>query len=377
MRLLVAPLEFKGTLTARQAAAAIDRGIHRARPGAETDLLPLADGGPGTVEAVLAAAGGTRVQTRVLGPLGRPTEATWALIRGPAGFSPTAVIEMAAASGLSLLSPEERDPRRASTFGTGQLIAAALGAGCRTLIIGAGGSATNDGGAGALSALGARLLDERGAPLPPGGAALRDLSRVELSSLDPRLRDSSLIVATDVAAPLLGPGGATCVFGPQKGAGAAALEELEAGLGNLARVVAAAVGRDDSGREGAGAAGGLAFGLAALGARIEPGFDLLADLCGLDRRIGAADLVISGEGRLDRQTRMGKGPWRLQLRARALGRPVVLFVGSLGEGAAEVGSEFQEIVPIGRPELAWDELRARASELLEDAALRWAERRQP
>ena len=149
MRLLVAPLEFKGTLTARQAAAAIDRGIHRARPGVEADLLPLADGGPGTVEAVLAATGGTRVQTRVSDPLGRPVEATWAVI-GSGGTSRTAVIEMAAASGLSLLSPEERDPRRASTSGTGQLIAAALGAGCRTLIIGAGGSATNDGGAGAL-----------------------------------------------------------------------------------------------------------------------------------------------------------------------------------------------------------------------------------
>ncbi|HYX91142.1 MAG TPA: glycerate kinase, partial [Myxococcaceae bacterium] len=306
MRVLIAPQEFKGTLTGREAAEAIARGICSARPDWELDVAPLADGGPGTMEALLAACGGERRSAQVEDPLGRPVDAAFAIL---ADRERTAVVEMAQASGLWRLARHELDAERASTFGTGQLVRAALEAGCRSILVGAGGSATNDGGAGAVEALGARLLDDSGHPLPRGGAALTRLARLEIGGLHPALREADLRVATDVRNPLLGPSGATYVFGPQKGADGHALELLEAALARFARVVAETTGRDLTAQEGAGAAGGLAFGLVALaGARIAGGFEEVSRALDLPRRLAWADAAITGEGRLDDQTRFGKGP---------------------------------------------------------------------
>ena len=229
MQILVSPQEFKGSLSAREAAEAIARGLCRALPDAILDVVPMADGGPGTVDAVLSTASGRRQTAVVQDPLGRPVDAVWGLI----DEGPTAVIEMAAASGLVLLRDEERDPRRASTYGTGQLVLAALDAGCRRLIVGVGGSATNDGGAGMAQALGARLLDSEGRELPPGGGPLAGLDHIDVSGLDRRLRDCEVTVAADAENPLCGPTGASRVYGPQKGATPEAVEELEAALASL------------------------------------------------------------------------------------------------------------------------------------------------
>ncbi|MGA2286313.1 MAG: glycerate kinase, partial [Dehalococcoidia bacterium] len=232
MRILVCPQEFKESLTARQAADAIALGIRRAGADIELDLAPVADGGPGTIDAVLSSVKGERLKASVHDPLGRPREAIWALLDDK-----TALIEMAEASGLALLRPEERDPHRTSTYGTGELIRAALDEGCRRMIVAIGGSATNDGGAGMAQALGARLLDVAGDELKPGGAALANLQRIDVSGIDPRLRSCEVVVAADAVNPLLGPAGASLVYGPQKGGTPEAVAELEAALQRYADVV--------------------------------------------------------------------------------------------------------------------------------------------
>lgn len=368
MRILVAPQEFKGTLTASDAARAMEAGIRRALPDVFLDVCPIADGGPGTVQAFLDALGGERRVARVLDPLGRPVDAGWALLEDA-----TAVIEMAAASGLALLRPEERDPRRATTFGTGELIRAALGAGCRKIIVGVGGSATNDGGTGAASALGVCFLDGKGRPLPPGGAALAQLSRIDVSGRDPRLVDVDLVVATDVTSPLYGPEGASVVYGPQKGADEATVKELDAALAHLAAVVERQLGLDLAFKPGAGAAGGLAYGLSVFcGARMAPGFDLVAKALELSRRIAAADIVLTGEGRLDSQTLRGKGPGEVARRAKQRGVPTVIFTGAVDPSYDETAGLFDEVVVVtpagGMPPADRDEAFAR----VERAAERWA-----
>jgi glycerate kinase len=277
----------------------------------------------------------------------------------------TAIIEMAAASGLSLLGPGERDARRASTYGTGELMRAALDSGCTKLIIGLGGSATNDAGVGALTALGYRFLDARGQPLPPGGAALRRLARVEASHRHPRLNEVELLAATDVTSPLLGPTGATLLFGPQKGADPAAVEELEEALDYFAR----GMGPEFIRVPGAGAAGGFGYGLAVLaGASIMSGYELVAQALQLQRRVAVADAVLTGEGRFDRQTALGKGPAALARTARELGKPVVLFAGSVVREEGLETSLFRELIEIGTPALD----KAAAAKALREAAARWA-----
>ncbi|KFA93088.1 glycerate kinase [Archangium violaceum] len=336
-RWLVAPQEFKGTLTAAEAAAALAEGLRRGAPGVELDVAPLADGGPGTVDALLAGVGGERVTCTVPGPLGAPVRATYGLLDS----GRTAVIEMAAASGLTLLAPGERDPRRASTEGTGELMRAALERGCERLILGLGGSATNDGGTGALMALGFRFLDARGAPLPPGGAALKRLARVDTSGQHPRLSKVELLVATDVTAPLLGPDGASYLFGPQKGADEAAVAELESALARLAEVVAPGLAQTP----GAGAAGGFGYGLLALaGGKVVSGYELVARTLRLSERLAAAQAVLTGEGRFDRQTALGKGPGSLAKEARALGKHTVMFAGAIAPGTD--GAPFDEVVEV-------------------------------
>jgi glycerate kinase len=330
-RVAIAPNAFKGTLTALQAARCIDTGLRAALPGLDTVLIPVADGGDGTAAAVAQATGGRLLTSRVSDPLGRPVTAAWALT----GQGHTAVIEMAAASGLVLLRPHERDPLRTSTAGTGALIRAALDRGARHLLIGIGGSATSDGGAGMARALGARFLDRRGRELPPGGGALARLASIDLRRLDPRLREVRVDVACDVDNPLTGPRGAARVYAPQKGASPAAVRRLDAGLRRLAAVVRRDLGVDVERLPGAGAAGGLGAGLVAFaGGRLRPGADLVLDAVGLRHKLAGCDLVITGEGRLDAQTAHGKAPAAVARVAASLGIPAVAICGALSADVA-------------------------------------------
>ena len=372
MRILIAPQEFKGTLTARAAAEAIARGLRAALPDAELDLLPMADGGPGTLDALVAATNGRIVEADVRGPLGAPIRARW----GALGDGKTAVVEMAEASGLVLLPEAERDPRRAATFGTGELLRAALDAGHRRIIVGLGGSATNDGGAGLARALGARLLDGQGAELPPGGAALARLARIDASALDPRLRQSEIVIAADVTNPLCGPDGTSLLYGAQKGATDAVARELDAALAHLAEVVKEDLGIDAANVPGAGAAGGLAFGLLVFcGATLRPGFDVVAEAAGFGERLARADLVVTGEGRLDRQTAFGKTAAGAARAARAARKPVVAIAGSVVGGVeSEAARSFDAVFAL-TPDLASpEEAFAHAEELLAragEAVGRW------
>jgi len=366
MRVLISPQEFKGSLTAKEAAEAIAEGLRRALPDAELDIVPMADGGPGIVQAILSARAGHEETCQAQDPLGRPVTAAWGLLEE----GPTAVIEMAAASGLVLLKSEERDPRRTSTYGTGQIIQAALDAGCRRLIIGVGGSATNDGGAGMAQALGARLLDEKGRDLPPGGAALRQLDRIDVSGLDPRIADSHVVVASDVTNPLCGPLGASMVYGPQKGATPEMIEELDAALAHFAQVIRRDLGVDIISLPGAGAAGGLAGGLAAfLNAEIRPGAELVAQTVGLRERLRRADIVFTGEGRLDAQTPFGKTVATVARLAKEQGRPVVALAGSIDEGYPALRREgIDAALAITPGPLSLAEAQADAARLLADVA---------
>ncbi|MGI5838081.1 MAG: glycerate kinase [bacterium] len=324
LRILVAPDSFKGSLSAAAAAGAIAAGIRRVWPTAAIEELPLADGGEGTVDALIAATGGQRRRRTVQDPLGRPVEAEFGIL----GDGRTAVMEMAAASGLTLLAPAERNPLTASTYGTGELLRAALDAGCRKIIIGIGGSATNDGGAGMASALGARLFDGEGAELPPGGAALGRLAGIDTGNLDARLRETEIIIASDVDNPLCGPRGASFVYGPQKGATAAMAELLDRSLARYGACLAALTGRNVAEQPGAGAAGGLGAGLLALtGGRLQPGIDVVVAAVGLAERLASKDLAITGEGSLDSQTMYGKVPYGVARLARRCGVPVIAVAG--------------------------------------------------
>jgi glycerate kinase len=365
MRVVIAPQEFKGSLTAVQATQAIADGLRRALPDAELILVPMADGGPGTVEAVVTAKGGRWLKTAVRGPLGSPVEATWGIIDGN-----TAVIEMAAASGLVLVPEGQRDPRVASTYGTGQIIAAALAAGCRRVIVGMGGSATNDGGAGVAQALGARLLDDAGQDLPPGGVALARLARIDVSGLDRRLRQARLLAATDVFNPLCGPQGASAVYGPQKGATPELVRELDAALAHYAAVIERDLGVRVLEVAGAGAAGGLGAGLVAfLGAEIVPGAKLVAEAVGLEQRMTGTDLVIAGEGRLDAQTGFGKAPWEVARLAREARAPVIAIAGAVREDCGpELLDAFDAVATILPPGVPPQEAMAHAAELLDAVA---------
>ena len=328
MKIVIAPDSFKESLSAPEVAEAIARGWLRVFADAEVVRKPMADGGEGTVDAVLAACGGERRELRVSGPLGEPVTAHWGWLEGA-----TAVLEMAAASGLHWVAPGQRDATRASSYGTGELIRAALDAGARRIILGLGGSATNDAGSGLLRALGVRFLDAQGVELAPGGLALARLDRIDLSGLDPRLLNVQVEVAADVDNPLCGPRGASHVFGPQKGASAAQVLDLDAALGYFAQVVAATLGQDHSSFPGVGAAGGLGFAARAfLHARFRSGIEVVAEVSGLAAAVQGADLLITGEGRLDSQSLHGKTPVGVARIAAAAGVPVLALAGSLGEG---------------------------------------------
>ena len=361
----MAPQEFKGSLSACEAAEALAAGVRRALPSATIDLVPMADGGPGTVEAVAAARGGALRRSLVQDPLGRPVQAQWAVADGE-----TAVIEMAEAAGLWRLRPQERDPKVASTYGVGQLLQTALDFGCRRLIVGLGGSASNDGGAGMAQALGVRFLDESGQQLRRGGADLARLQRIDVSGLDGRLAQCEVIAAADVLNPLCGPQGASLVYGPQKGATAAAAAELEAALRRYGEVIELDLGVSVLNAPGAGAAGGLGAGLIAfLRAALRPGFEVVAELVGLKERLRGADLVLTGEGRLDAQTAYGKTVAGLARLAASCGVPAIAVVGSLGQGWHRVLALGLEGVEPLRG-LSQEDAMQRAPELVAEAAAR-------
>lgn len=335
MKLVIAPDSFKESLSARAVAEAIAAGWARVYPDAELLLCPMADGGEGTVDALLSATGGKLQQTRVSGPLGDPVEAHWGLLPDA-----QAIIEMAEASGLHRVEPGRRDVLAASSHGTGELIRAALDAGVRRIVLGLGGSATNDGGAGLLAALGVRFLDREGQELPLGGAALARLSQIDLTGLDTRLAQVEVMVAADVDNPLCGPRGASAVFGPQKGASPEQVVQLDEALGHYADVMAATLGEDLRDFPGVGAAGGLGFAArAVLRAGFRPGVELVAELSGLVEAMQGADLVITGEGRLDGQSLHGKTPVGVARLARTAGVPVIALAGSLGEGYQRLYAE--------------------------------------
>ncbi len=361
MRVVCAPNAYKGALDARAAAAALARGV--AAAGADPVELPVADGGDGTLDVLLGAAGAAaRVERRrVTGPRGDPVDARLGWL--DAG---TAVVELAEASGLRLLG-DDLDALTATSRGTGELIAAALDGGASRIVVGIGGSACTDGGAGLAAALGVRLLDRAGNDLGDGGGALAGLAAVDLGGRHPGLDRCRIEVAVDVASPLLGGGGAAAVFGPQKGADAAAVAVLEAGLRRLAEVAVGDAGVDPglAGRPGAGSAGGCGYGLAALcGAILLPGAELVCDTVGLDAALDGAGLVLTGEGRLDASTAAGKAPAEVARRARRAGVPCVAIAGGLGEGVPPL---FDRVVQLG-PGLPLAERIAGTARLLEEAA---------
>ncbi|WP_329137887.1 glycerate kinase [Streptomyces sp. NBC_01476] len=333
--MLIAADKFKGSLTAVEVAAHVEAGLRTVVPGVTVESLPVADGGDGTVDAAVAA-GYERRTVRVTGPLGEPVEAAYAL-RGT-----TAVVEMAEASGLRHLPPGVFAPLAATTYGTGELLRAALDAGARTIVLGVGGSATNDGGAGMLNALGARLLDAQGVPVAPGGGPLATLVTADLTDLDPRLAETSVVLASDVDNPLLGAKGAAAVYGPQKGASPQDVATLDAALGIYVEALTAAVGPAAAAAAqapGAGAAGGIGYGaLVGLGAVFRAGIDVMLDVLGFEDALTRADLVITGEGSLDEQTLHGKAPAGVAQAARARGIDVVAVCGRLALPPAALGA---------------------------------------
>ncbi len=343
------------------------QGVLKVFPQAQTHALPLADGGEGTVEALLHGAGGTAQVATVTGPLGDEVEAVWGLLPGG-----RAVIEMAQASGLPLIPPDRRDALRASTYGTGQLMKAALDAGCRELLIGIGGSATTDGGTGALAALGAKFLDAQGQELSPGGAALNDLHRIDLSWLDTRLSEVTCTVLCDVTNPLFGENGAAFIYGPQKGASPEHVKILDSGLQRLAQISVQALGEDKGHVPGAGAAGGLGFALAAYcNAQMKSGIEVVLETAGFAEKLQDATLVLTGEGALDAQTLSGKTIAGVCRVAGEKNVPVIAFGGKValcGEQLDELG--LLSAFPIADAPLTLEECLARAGELLSGAVER-------
>jgi glycerate 2-kinase len=329
MRLVIAPNAFKGSLSALDAATAIAEGVRAVASDADLVLVPIADGGDGTVEALVAATGGERRTVRVRGPLGEPVDADYGLIDDGS----TAVVEMAKAAGLALVPLEKRDPRITTTYGVGELLQEAYDGGARHFIVGIGGSATNDGGAGLAQALGYHLLDEKGHELPPGGLVLKRLAGIHVGSVHANWKEAEVEVACDVTNPLTGPSGASAVYGPQKGATREMVAELEAALHHFAEVIRRDLGVDVEQLPGAGAAGGLGAGLVAFtGARLRPGAEMVMEALNLDERLKGADLVITGEGRLDSQTaRFGKGPAAVARHSRSAGIRVVGIGGSVAD----------------------------------------------
>ncbi|HPU01285.1 MAG: glycerate kinase [Firmicutes bacterium] len=369
-KIVVAPNAFKGSLDAPGVAAALARGVRAAGGGWEVVPLPLADGGDGTTACIVSATGGKMFKKTVTGPLGEPVEAFWGL----AGDGSTAVVEVAAASGMARLPRKSLDPMRATSYGTGELILAALESGCRRLFLGLGGSATCDAGAGILQALGVELLDGAGRPLPRGGGSLKELATISHERLSPRLRGVELIVGYDVANTLYGPEGAAYVYAPQKGARPEQLPLLDEGLRHFADVVKKELGADIGTLRGGGAAGGIGAGLAGvLGAKLVPGAEEIMEIVGLRALLesGEVGLVITGEGEINAQTLYGKVPVAVSRMAKRFGVPVLVLAGGVKldlEAARREG--ITTMLSITDGPMSLDEAMARTAELLESTARR-------
>ncbi len=368
MKIVIAPNAFKGSLTAIAAADAIAAGLAGVFPDAELVRVPIADGGDGTVEALVTAGSGELRTARVVGPLGEPVDATYGLLDG----GRTAVVEMARAAGLLLIPRERRDPAVTTTAGVGALLQHALDAGARRFVVGIGGSATNDAGAGMAQALGYRLRDAQGADLAVGGRALQRLAHIDSAGLDRRWREVVVEVAVDVTNPLTGPEGASAVYGPQKGADPALVLELDAALAHFARIVRRDLGVDIATIPGGGAAGGLGAGLVAfLGARLRPGAEMVLEVVGMRAKLRGATLVVTGEGRIDTQTGFGKAPARVAELARDAGVPVVALAGSLASGTELLRPRgILAVAPLVDGPMSLEESMAHASDLLAAAAAR-------
>jgi glycerate kinase len=364
-KIILAPNALKGSCTATAAAAAMTRGIARALPDAECVELPVADGGDGLAEVLTAALDGEHRRVQVTGPRFAPVDAT--LVWSPSRR--TAVVEMALASGLALLAERERDATATTTLGTGELMRAALDLGAEHIIVGLGGSATNDGGIGMAQALGWRFLDTAGQPVKPVGGRLADIARIDGTARDPRLAQVRVEAVCDVDNPLTGPRGAAAVYGPQKGASPAQVAALDAGLDHLAALIERDLGRKIADLAGAGAAGGLGAGLVAFAeAALRPGAELVLDVLELERHLDGADLVLTAEGRIDAQTAHGKAPAAVAARAKAHGIPCIALAGSIGEGvgvlhALGIAAAFS----LCRGPMTLEEAERDAAQLLADA----------
>ncbi|WP_046212884.1 glycerate kinase family protein [Paenibacillus wulumuqiensis] len=326
---VLAPDSFKESMTAKEVCIAMEKGLRSVYPSARYIHVPMADGGEGTVQSLIDASGGQIHQLEVTGPLGQPVTAAYGIL----GDGVTAAIEMASASGIQLVRREERNPLLTTTYGTGELIRACLDQGIRKIIIGIGGSATNDGGAGMAQALGARLLDESGTELPRGGGALSCLAMIDTTHMDARLQEVELIVACDVTNPLCGQQGASAVFGPQKGATPEMVVQLDGALSHYADIIQSQLGRAARDIPGAGAAGGLGAGLLTFTrATLRRGIEIVIEYTGLRDKLAEADIVFTGEGGMDFQTKFGKTPHGVAVAAKAAGKPVIAVTGHMGEG---------------------------------------------
>ena len=368
MHIVIAPQSLKGSLTAAEAGQAIAHGVRSVYPHADITIVPIADGGEGTVQALVDATGGVLVQREVTGPLGEPVMAFFGLL----GDGQTAAIEMAACAGLPLVAPERRDPRITTTYGVGELIRAALEQGCSRLLIGIGGSATNDGGAGMAQALGAHLLTAKGNEITRGGAALSTLTRIIPFTLDERLQTCKVEVACDVTNPLCGSTGASAVYGPQKGATAEMVTELDAALAHYAHIIEQDLHRAVKDLPGAGAAGGLGAGLIAfLNAQLRPGAQIVLEAVRLEDHLRSADLVITAEGQIDEQTAYGKSVGAVASMAKRYRLPVLALAGSLGthyQAVYNLGIDAVIALP-SRP-LTLEYAMEHAAELVSDATER-------
>lgn len=374
MKIVVAPDKFKGSLSSLEVAKAIERGIKKAVPEAEVVLCPLADGGEGTVEALVTATGGQIIKKRVTGPLGTPIDSYFGLLGSSvfslrSSVSSVGIVEMAAASGLHLVPPERQNPLVTTTYGTGELINAALDEGCRKTIVGIGGSATTDGGMGMAQALGVKFLDHQGKVLGLGrGQLLQEIAGIDADDLDKRIGKTEFLVASDVQNPLTGPQGAAQVYAPQKGATPTMVKELDKGLSHYDGIIKRDLGIDIRDAPGAGAAGGLGAGLMVfLKAKLRSGVDLVMEAVSLEKKLQGADLVITGEGKIDRQTAYGKVPLGVARLAKAKNIPVIAIGGQVTEDAVVLKDYgITELYLLMKPGMSVEEAMKHASRLLED-----------
>ena len=336
MRILIAPDSYKNALSALEVAKSLKSGLQKVFQDAEFEILPMADGGEGTVEALIDATQGQMIKTQVCDPLMRPIESSF----GITGDGITAVIEMASASGIQLITSAEKNPWITTTYGTGELIHAAMEKGCRDIILGIGGSATNDCGMGMAAGLGVKFLDQAGNPVGPGGGMLAEVTRIDMSGLDERIRETKIMVACDVTNPLTGPDGAAHVYGPQKGADPEMVKKLDSNLKKFSDLIMEQLGKDVEKIPGAGAAGGLGAGLIAfLDGELVEGVPAIAAKTGLDEAVAKADIVITGEGGIDFQTQFGKTPYGVAQVAKKHGKPVIAVAGTVGKGVDELYSK--------------------------------------